>query len=207
MAVIGAPTSVAADDVETDAIGDVPCRADQDPAEGTRTITRSIEDWYGSVLDGSTKVLDSTQLSAFINDDVQAAIQGDASLDARAKAVAPFNTQSNSGIEWVLEANPPVLPAQSTLVYTLTTGTGATMQDFVQIHGPVDYLLGSFETVETAPVLVGPVENPTLCGSDGQEITITNDFVLRVTYFEWNATTQPQAVPPPAPTVTPNFTG
>ena len=83
------------------------------------------------------------------------------------------------------------------------------MQDFVVPHGTVGYLLGSFETVETAPVLVGPVDDPILCGDEGEEITITNDFVLRVSYYEWNATSEPFVgpAPAPAPTATPNFTG
>src|SRR5262245_36242033 len=140
---IGAPAvgAPADDGVDASAIGDEPCRADQEPAEGTRTVIRSIENWYGSATNGTVTLLDSTQLSAFINDDVQDAIQGDATLDPRAKAVAPFNTQSNSGIEWTLETNAPVLPAQATLVFTLQTGTGATMLDFIIPHEPVDYLL------------------------------------------------------------------
>ncbi len=52
----------------------------------------------------------------------------------------------------------------------------------VATTGPTAYLVGSFETVETARVFVGDSDSPLVCGADGQTLTITNDLAADVTF-------------------------
>ena len=71
------------------------------------------------------------------------------------------------------------------------------------LHGGVTdssarYLLDSFESIELAPVEVGDTDAPELCGSDGQQLTVTNDFYADVAYHEQNAT-YTLAAPPAQP--------
>ncbi len=172
--------------------GDV-CNPDTGTA--TRTTTRSVQDWYGSAFDGSTKVGDDTQLSAFIEGGLRNRIEIDDSLDPRAQAVAPFNTLSESSLEWVLASPTPAdLPVEANLRAALAAPLVMPSYDAVIDRGTRDYVLVTFETVETGPVVVGPVDDPQVCGADGQTITITNDFVAHVSFFELNVR---EAAPPP----------
>ena len=51
-------------------------------------------------------------------------------------------------------------------------------------RGTRTYLMGSFDSIETAPVVVGDTDAPVICGGDGEAVQIANTFVVEVTYHE-----------------------
>ena len=81
---------------------------------GSRVTDRTLDDWYGSAFVGANTLRDATQLSDHIVADLQAAIAGDATVDARGRNVASFATLPESGIEWTL-GTPEALPAEANL--------------------------------------------------------------------------------------------
>jgi hypothetical protein len=150
-----------------------------------RIQDRSTEDWYGSAFAGATKVRDDTQLADHVPGDLRGALEADATLDPRARAVTPFITPGESSIEWVI-GTPESLSAEANLRAALSAGLTNPTFDAVISHGTRRYLMGSFETVETAPVFAGDTDDPVLCGDDGETVTVVNEFTAEVSFFELN---------------------
>jgi hypothetical protein len=183
--------------------------------EAIRIVDRDVDLWFGtlSVMGVDAPSYDFLQLSNLVVDDLRAAIEGDAATDARLKnndaLWTPWIQPNMSGIEWVLEepSSPPLNARQNLLdAYTAAAalleasfGPGSlTFPDFAS--SAASYLLGTFDSVEVAPVLVGDTDEPMLFGDEGHAVTIHNNFFGNVHYFVQNATwtaRAPTSVPEP----------
>ncbi len=174
-----------------------------------RIVDRELSVWFGTltVADVPGFSQDFLRLSDRVSNDLILAIQGDPGVDARVKsALSPGGVWSNvgqSGIEWALETNPGPdnFPAQQNLLDAYAAAALALFgPGSLTLAAPVTteaaYLLGSFETIEPAPVVVGDTDNPVIFGTNGEIVTIVNNFVAQPGYFEQNAVWTP--VPEPA---------
>ena len=139
----------------------------------TRTITRSVADWYGSAFAGTTKLRDNTQLTEMISDGLRFHLGILPGLDPRARAVGSFVLPFQTNIDWVT-GTAQNLPAEAALRAALATGLATPVFDPVITHTPARYLLATFVTGEACP------------GDPSRTVQVTNDFVAVISFFELN---------------------
>ena len=134
----------------------------------------------------------------------RAAIAAEAPDPRLASLLPPLAGNGQTGVDWVLGLDASESDAERALrddyaAAASAAGAGApTPSPPGAIDGPTAYLLGTVETVETAPVFVGDDDNPVICGANGQTLTITNNWVADVTFHELNATATLAPTPPPS---------
>jgi hypothetical protein len=164
----------------------LPFPAAAQPCPTSRTITRSMEAWYGSVFANSSAVADRLELTDHICLELANGIQADSSVDPRVKNNTGPWINSQTNIEWIF-GTPEDLPAEQNLHQALSGVSLPPPFTSLQFppaisHGTQAYDLGSFQTTED-------------CG--GSPVEVTNNMEARVTYFELNATAD-VAAPAPA---------
>jgi hypothetical protein len=179
-----------------------------------RIFDRQFDVWFGTltVAGAPGVMLDFVELTDRLSDDLIAAIDGDASVDARVRtalsAGGPWSNAGQTGIEWVLGSNPPPdnFPAQANLANAYAAAALALFgPGSLTLLGPgalltqSNYLMGTFQSIETAPVVVGDTDNPFLFGNDGDTVLVNENFVAEARYFQQDAVWTPAPAPIPEP--------
>lgn len=163
-----------------------------------RTVEREFTVWYGTlfVIGAPASNQDFVKLSDHIANDVRIAIQDDATVDSRVKTAVPlWVTPGQTGLEWTI-ASPENLPAQQDLlnaynnaVQSLETSFGpGTLTFSAPVTSQNEYPMGTFDSIETAPVFTGDTDNPVIFGKDGETVLIHNNFVAQPKFFGQDAT-------------------
>jgi hypothetical protein len=147
------------------------------PCPTSRTITRSIEAWYGSVFANSTSLADRLELTDHIAGDVALAMQADLSVDPRVNNNTGPWVNGQTGIEWPF-GTPENLPAEGNLRTVLSSvplppPLNAVRFDPAINRGAQTYTLFDFVSTEDCA---------------GTPIQVRNTGFAEVTYFELNAT-------------------
>jgi hypothetical protein len=153
----------------------LPFPAAAQPCPTSRTITRSMEAWYGSVFANSSAVADRLELTDHICLELANGIQADSSVDPRVKNNTGPWINSQTNLEWIF-GTPENLPAEQNLRQVLSAISLPPPFTSLQFapainHGTQAYDLGSFQTTE-----------------DGGGTCVEVNLEARVTYFELNGT-------------------
>jgi hypothetical protein len=165
------------------------------PDPAIRTWDRTLDVWFGTLTvieDGQPmSTADFVELDKPIAAGFALQMQADTAVDARVKAALRQWVAAGTEVEWALGPEDGT-DAQQALIAAFTgagsaagpgsLAVGTATPSMARYHG------GSFESVETAPVLIGDMDAPTLCGGDGQSVTVTENFEADVTFHELNAT-------------------
>ena len=120
---------------------------------------------------------------------------GDRSVDARVRnGLGPWINPVQSNVEWTV-ASSDNFPAHQNLLEAFAAaalaleaywGSGIlTTMPFTSNER--SYLMAFFVSYETGPVVAGDTDAPFAVGAPGQSVTVTNNFVANVQYFEQNA--------------------
>jgi hypothetical protein len=162
----------------------------------TRTVDREMAVYFGTwnvFVQGDPNPIGThtfVELTDFLSDGLRARIQNDPSVDPTVGPSLPSWINVNqTNIEWAIGQNPPPNNLLATANFSASIaalGGSITTDSGFLPDGTRTYLLQSFVTHETAPVIVGDTDSPELFGADGATVTITNNFVAEVSYFERN---------------------
>jgi hypothetical protein len=166
-------------------LGGLASAAAAQPCPTSRTLTRSMEAWYGSVFANSTGVGDRLELTDHIPLELHNAIQADLSVDPRIRNNTGPWVNGQTNIEWIV-GTPENLLAEQNLRQAFAAVSLPAPFNAVRFapaisRGTQTYDLGQFQTTEE-------------CG--GSSIDVTNQMNARVAYYELNATATVGAAAP-----------
>ncbi len=180
-----------------------------------RTFDRELAVWFGtlSVVGVPVASQDFVRLSDRVNHGLESGIisecgfgidaiagnrcpqVGDHSVDARVRnGLGPWINPVPTNVEWTVAssdnfpAHQDLLDAFSAAALALEAYWGSGILTTTAFTAKERrYLLDFFDSHETGPVSAGDTDAPVTVGAAGQSVTVTNNFVANVQYFEQNA--------------------